>query len=313
MENIISFVIPVFNESANIIPLYEEIVAVVQNMPYAYEIIFVNDGSLDTTQEKIEYLHQLDKEHVKGIQMRHQSGKAAALHAGFQIAQGKLVFTLDGDLQDDPVEIPNFIAKIDEGYDMVSGWKYNRLDSFVKNKTSKIFNAVTNSISKVKLHDHNCGFKVYKSEIVKELNLYGELHRYIPVLVSAKGYRVAEIPVNHRKRHSGKSKYGPIRFIHGFLDLLTVLFITKFQSRPLHLFGYLGISFFTLGLLFALYLSFIKIFIHHAIGDRPLLLLAVMLMIMGVQIGITGLISEQLSNIRHENKVSYKLKTELLK
>lgn len=300
-----SIVIPVFNEAENIVPLYEEIITVVAKITKDFEIIFVNDGSLDRTQEKIELLYKKDKKHVKAIQMRHQSGKAAALHAGFQLAQGEIVFTMDGDLQDDPAEIPQFLAKLDEGYDMVSGWKKNRLDSFVKNKTSKLFNAATNMISHVKLHDHNCGLKAYKAEVVKELDLYGELHRYIPVLVSAKGYQVAEIVVNHRKRHSGKSKYGPLRFIHGFLDLVTVLYITKFKSRPLHLFGYLGLVCFSVGFLFGLYLTLTKIFMQQSIGDRPLLLLSVMLMIMGVQIGITGLISEHISMTNHKNEPGY--------
>ncbi|HZE86816.1 MAG TPA: glycosyltransferase family 2 protein [Methylomirabilota bacterium] len=309
----LSFVIPVFNEAENIIPLYEEIIIVMKKITDNFEIIFVNDGSLDITQQKILALHKKNPKKVKGIQMRHQSGKAAALHAGFQLAKGEIIFTLDGDLQDDPHEIPNFLAKLNEGYDMVSGWKKNRLDSFIKNKTSKIFNTATNMISRVKLHDHNCGFKAYRAEVAKDLNLYGELHRYIPVLVSAKGYQVAELIVNHRKRHTGKSKYGPLRFIHGFLDLVTVLYITRFKSRPLHLFGYLGLACFSLGFLLSIDLTFTKIFFHQAIGERPLLLLSVMLMIMGVQIGITGLISEHISMASHSNEPGYIIKTVLKK
>ncbi|MBU1087967.1 MAG: glycosyltransferase family 2 protein [Candidatus Omnitrophica bacterium] len=307
----ISIVIPVFNEAENIKLLYEEIVSVLETIGKDYEIIFVNDGSLDTTQEKIDSLFNKDSKHTLGIQLLTQSGKAAALHAGFQLAKGEIIFTLDGDLQDDPHEIPSFLKKLDEGYDLVSGWKQNRKDSFIKNNTSKIFNAVTNTISRVKLHDFNCGFKAYKSNAVKGLNLYGELHRYIPVLVAARGYKVTEIPVHHRKRINGKSKYGLLRFIHGALDIVTVMFITKFHSRPLHLFGYVGASFFTLGFLFGLYLTAAKFIRHQGIGERPLLLFSVMLMIMGVQIGITGLVSEQIATMSHKNEPGYVIKTVL--
>lgn len=304
----ISIIIPVFNEAENIELLYEEIISVLETIEKDYEIIFVNDGSLDTTQDRIDSLFNKDSNHIRGIQLLTQTGKAAALHAGFQLAKGDIIFTMDGDLQDDPHEIPNFLKKIDEGYDLVSGWKQNRKDSFIKNNTSKIFNAVTNAISRVKLHDFNCGFKAYKSNVVKGLNLYGELHRYIPVLVAARGYKVTEIPVQHRKRRNGKSKYGLLRFIHGALDIVTVMFITKFHSRPLHLFGYVGACFFTLGFLFGLYLTAVKFIGHQSIGERPLLLFSVMLMIMGVQIGITGLVSEQIATMSHKNEPGYIVK-----
>ncbi len=307
----ISLVIPVFNEAENIEPLYDETVSVLETIEENYEIIFVNDGSLDGTQDKINSLFKQDFKHIRGIQLLSQTGKAAALHAGFQLAKGEIIFTMDGDLQDDPHEIPNFLKKLNEGYDLVSGWKQNRKDSFVKNKTSKVFNAVTNIISRVKLHDFNCGFKAYRAEAVKDLNLYGELHRYIPVLVAARGYKVTEIPVHHRKRRNGKSKYGLLRFIHGALDIVTVMFITKFHSRPLHLFGYVGASFFTLGFLFGLYLTAAKFIGHQSIGERPLLLFSVMLMIMGVQIGITGLVSEQIATMSHKSEPGYVIKTVL--
>jgi glycosyltransferase involved in cell wall biosynthesis len=307
----ISIVIPVFNEAENIKLLYDEIISVLEAIGKDFEIIFVNDGSIDTTQVKIDSLYNNDSKHIRCIQFLTQYGKAAALHAGFQLAKGDIIFTLDGDLQDDPHEIPHFIAKIEEGYDLVSGWKQNRKDSFVKNNTSKIFNVVTNFISKVKLNDFNCGFKAYRAEVAKSLNLYGELHRYIPVLVAARGYKVTEIPVHHRKRKNGKSKYGPLRFIHGALDIVTVMFITKFLSRPLHLFGYVGASFFTVGFLSGLYLTVVKFIGHQSIGERPLLLFSVMLMIMGVQIGITGLISEQIATMSHKNELSYVIKTVL--
>lgn len=304
----ISFVIPVFNEADNLVPLYKELVQMMKKMKKNYEIIFVNDGSRDTTQQVIESLYKKDTSHVKGIQFRNNFGKAAALRAGFDMATYEIIITMDGDLQDDPKEIPNFLEKMNEGYDLVSGWKQHRLDSFIKNSTSKIFNVVTNTISRVNLHDYNSGFKAYRSDLAKELNLYGELHRYIPVIAASDGYRVTEIPIHHRKRHSGVSKYGPIRFIHGFLDLLTVLFITRFRVRPLHLFGYLGLTFLGLGFLIGLYLTGVKIFQHQSIGDRPLLLLSVMFMIMGVQIAVTGLVGEQLTSAIHKNDPGYLIK-----
>ena len=191
---------------------------------------------------------------------------------------------------------------------MVVGWKQKRKDSFVKNQSSKVFNFATNYISKVKLHDHNCGFKAYKLEVVKGLNIYGELHRYIPVIVSAQGYNVTEIKVSHRPRTFGKSKYSNLRFIHGFLDLLTVFFITRFRSRPLHLFGYLGMAFFLAGFCIATYLTYIKLFIHQSIGGRSLLQLAVMLMIIGVQISVVGLVGEQITTMMHKDNKEYVVK-----
>lgn len=304
----ISIIIPVFNEDKNIEPLYNEIVSVLETIGGDFEIIFVNDGSSDATQEVISRLFEKDKEHIKEIQFLTQFGKAAALHAGFQMAKGEVIFTMDGDIQDDPAEIPRFLTKLAEGYDLVSGWKQYRKDSFLKNKTSKIFNAVTNYISKVKLHDFNCGFKAYRAEVAKGLNLYGELHRYIPVLVAARGYKVTEISIHHRKRRNGKSKYGLLRFIHGGLDIVTVMFITKFHARPLHFFGYVGLGFFSVGFLIGVYLTYLKFFGHQSIGERPLLLFSVMLIIMGVQIGITGLVSEQIATMSHKNEPGYVIK-----
>ena len=191
---------------------------------------------------------------------------------------------------------------------MVSGWKYQRKDSFIKNNTSKLFNAVTNIISRVKLHDFNCGMKVYRAQVAKGLNLYGELHRYIPVLAASQGYKVCEVSVEHRRRINGKSKYNGFRFVHGFWDLFTVLFITRFRARPLHLFGYLGMGFFTFGFFCALYLSVVKFVGHQAIGERPLLLFSVMLMIMGVQIAVTGLVGEQITTMMHKNENDYTVK-----
>jgi glycosyltransferase involved in cell wall biosynthesis len=293
----LSIIIPAFNEAENLTPLYQEITTVAENNKYDYEIIWVNDGSHDQTQSVIEELHKSDPKHVKGIQFRTNYGKAAALHAGFAAATGGIIIQMDADLQDDANEIPRFIEKINSGDDLVVGWKKSRRDSFIKNNSSKVFNWATNAISQVKLHDHNCGFKAYRANVAKELNLYGELHRYIAVLVSSNGYKVGEIAVNHRVRYSGKSKYGITRFVNGYLDLLTVMYITKFRNRPMHLFGYLGLSSFTLGFLIGVYLVLVKYLGHQSIGERPLLLLAVMLMIMGVQITVSGLIGEQINTL----------------
>jgi glycosyltransferase involved in cell wall biosynthesis len=308
MKLYISVVIPAFNEAESLPRLYTELTSVLKESGKEYEIIFVNDGSRDKTQEVSEELYSKDKKHVRVIQLRNHFGKAAALSAGFELAKGETVFQMDADLQDDPKEIPKFIKKLDEGYDMVVGWKQNRKDSFVKNQTSKIYNFATNYISRVKLHDHNCGLKAYKSEVVKSLNIYGELHRYIAVIVSAQGYKVTEVKINHRARVFGKSKYGNMRFVHGFLDLLTVFFITRFRSRPLHLFGYVGMTFFTLGLSIALYLSYIKLFGHQSIGGRSLLLLAVMLIIIGTQVSVSGLVGEQMATMMHKDNKEYVVK-----
>ena len=307
----VSVVIPVYNEADSLSKLYKELVRELSKLGPNYEIIFVDDGSRDNTQKVLEGLFQKDKEHVKAIQFRNNFGKAAALRAGFDLATGDIIITLDADLQDDPVEIPRFIEKMDEGYDLVSGWKQNRQDSFIKNNTSKIFNFVTNLISRTKLHDFNCGFKAYRAEVAKGLNLYGELHRYIPVIVASQGYKVTEIPISHRKREFGTTKYGQLRFIHGFLDLVTVLYVTRFRARPLHLFGYLGFGFFISGFLIGLYLTFIKFVGHQPIGERPLLLFSVMLMIMGVQIGATGLVGEHITTLIHKRDPNYVIKSVL--
>ena len=231
----ISIVIPAYNEAENLPFLCDEIKDVLKNITKNYEIIIVNDGSTDKTKEVIENLTAKDI-HISGIHFRTNFGKASALSAGFKKAVGETIFTMDADLQDDPQEIPNFLDKIDEGFDLVSGWKQNRKDSFVKNSSSKFFNFVTSLLSKIKLHDFNCGFKAYKGEVAKGLDLYGQMHRYIPVMAGNEGYKITEIPVHHRKRKFGKSKYGPIRFLNGFLDLLTVMVLTKYFKRPAELF-----------------------------------------------------------------------------
>lgn len=304
----LSIIIPVYNEETSIKPLADELLLVLARIGRKFELIFINDGSTDNSQKNIEELCKRHPQSIKKIQFRKNSGKAAALQAGFNLAKGDIIITLDGDLQDNPQELPRFIKKIEEGFDLVSGWKQNRKDPVTKNLASKLFNFVTGKVTKIKLHDFNSGFKAYRAEAVKTLNLYGELHRYIPVLVAAQGFKITEIPIEHRKRQFGKSKYGSIRFINGFFDLLTVLFITKFNKQPLHMFGYIGLVFFTAGFAGGIYLSILKFLFKAAIGNRPLLLLSVMLMIMGVQIIITGLIGEQITASLTSRKTDHFIK-----
>jgi len=283
------------NEADNLAILFEEIHEAVGGGEN-YEVIIVNDGSTDNTEEIIEQLHNKYSEHIVGVNFYSNFGKATALNTGFKIAKGDIVFTMDADLQDDPKEIDRFIDKIDEGYDVVAGWKKDRKDTFIKNKTSKIFNYVTQKVSGLKLHDFNCGFKAYKKEYIKKINIYGELHRYIPVILKTYGCRITEIEVNHRKRKFGKTKYGLDRFVKGFLDLFTVIFITKYNARPLHLFGVFGILFFLLGSMAGLYLLIIRIVTGSLITHEPLLIVSVMLLILGMQTIFTGLLSEQIVN-----------------
>ena len=293
----ISIIIPAYNEAENLSLLYEEIFEVMKKITADYEIIIINDGSDDKTQETIEKLFQENKNYLKGIQFRSNFGKASALKAGFSEARGKIIFTMDADLQDDPKEIPNFISKINEGYDLVSGWKQNRKDSFIKNSSSKFFNFITSLFSKIKLHDFNCGFKAYKREVAKGLDLYGQLHRYVPVIAGNQGYKIAEIPIHHRKRKFGKSKYGPIRFLNGFLDLLTVMVLTKYFKRPAHFFGSFGVLALGSGFAISLYITCLKLFTGSIQGRLPLFIAGILLVMVGVQLISLGLIGEMFVKI----------------
>ncbi len=294
----ISIIIPVYNEAESLKTLCDEIVSAFSSLLNEYEIIFINDGSSDDSQEILEEIaKQRNDKNIRVVELKKNSGKATALDLGFSLARRDVIITMDADLQDDPKEIFRFIEKINEGYDIVSGWKNNRKDSFIKNKTSKIYNFCTSFLSGLWLHDHNCGFKAYKSEAVKDIELYGQLHRYIPVLARANGYgKITEIKVHHRKRIFGTTKYGPKRFLHGFLDLLTVFFITKYKTSPLHFFGSISMIFFGSGFTIGIYLTYLRVFENAKIGDRPLLFLAVLLIVVGVQIGTIGLISEQITH-----------------
>jgi glycosyltransferase involved in cell wall biosynthesis len=242
------------------------------------------------------------------IHLRRNFGKAAALQAGFLESKGHLVITIDADLQDDPAEIPKLLAKLAEGFDLVSGWKTRRNDPFARRLFSRIFNWSTGVISGVRLHDVNCGLKAYRAEVLQGLRIYGELHRFIPVLASYQGYRVAEIPVNHRARQHGRSRYGPERYIRGFFDLLSVTFMGRYRYRPLHLFGGIGLLMGAVGLVILTYLTTLW-FWGHGIGTRPLLTLGVLLMVVGIQFVSLGLISELVTS-QHEERISEQERTD---
>lgn len=242
----LSTVIPVYNEVDSLAPLHEELSQVARREGYELEVVLVDDGSTDGSWEEIERLAARDPR-IQAIRFRRNFGKAAALSAGFAAARGELVLTLDADLQDDPHEIPRFLEAMDQGLDVVSGWKQVRHDPWHKVIPSRVFNWLVGRLTGVRLHDHNCGFKCYRREIFDEVRLYGELHRFVPVLAAARGWKVGEIVVNHRPRSFGKSKYGVTRIVKGFLDLLTVYFLTGFEQRPQHLLGSAGLLFFCLG------------------------------------------------------------------
>lgn len=290
---LLSFVIPVLNEEESLSQLYSEILENIGSHPY--EIIFIDDGSTDGSFEIMKELAEKD-ENTRVVRFRRNFGKSAALQRGFDLAEGEIIFTLDADLQDNPAEIPNFIRKIEEGWDLVSGWKKHRHDPLHKRLPSKLFNAVTASTFKLKLNDYNCGFKAYRKELAKELYLYGEMHRYIPVLAHSLGYKVSEIPVLHRAREYGKSKYGAERYLRGFFDLLTVKLITQYSRSPLYLFGRVGLYSTIIGFIISLYLAILKIFMGVPLSNRPLLFLGILLILGGLQFISMGLISELIVN-----------------
>jgi glycosyltransferase involved in cell wall biosynthesis len=290
---LISFVIPVLNEAESLTQLYAEIMANLNGN--TAEIIFIDDGSTDDSYKIMKQI-AINDCMVKVIKFRRNFGKAAALQKGFELATGEVVFTMDADLQDNPVEIPTFLAKLDEGYDMVSGWKKKRLDPLHKRIPSRLFNSVTASAFKLKIRDFNCGFKAYRHCLVKELSLYGEMHRYIPALAHSLGYRVGEIPVQHRARQHGKSKYGIERYLRGFFDLLTVKMVTQYVKSPLYLFGRLGLVSSLLGSIITVYLAVMKIFWGMPLSNRPLLLMGILMILGGLQFISLGLISELIIN-----------------
>jgi dolichol-phosphate mannosyltransferase len=297
---VLSVVVPVHNEERSVALLYDELRSALEPLGTDWEAVFVDDGSTDGTFAALTRLHA-GTDNVRVVRLRRNFGKAAALGAGFDQARGDTVVTIDGDLQDDPFEIPRLLAKLDEGFDLVSGWKAHRRDPLSRRILSRIFNWVTSRFSGVRLHDMNCGLKAYRAEVVRGLRIYGELHRFVPVLAHYRGYRIAELPVNHRPREHGRSRYGPERYLRGFLDLLTVSFIGRYRHRPLHLFGGLGLALGAIGLGILVYLTILKLG-GHAIGGRPLLTLGVLLVVVGLQFFSLGLISEMITS-HHEERV----------
>ena len=295
----ISVVIPVHNEERSVALLLDELGSALEPLGSPWEAVFVDDGSDDGTFSALTRLHAA-ADNVRVVRLRRNFGKAAALQAGFEAAEGDVVVTIDGDLQDDPTEIPRQLAKLDEGFDLVSGWKTRRRDPWSRRIPSKIFNVVTGRMSGLRLHDLNCGLKAYRAEVLAGLRIYGELHRFIPVLAHYRGFRVAELPVNHRPREHGRSRYGMERYLRGFLDLLTVTFMGRYRHRPLHLFGGLGLVLGAAGSLVLVYMAALKLD-GQAIGHRPLLTLGVLLVVVGMQFLSLGLLSELITS-HHEER-----------
>lgn len=290
----VSIVIPLFNEEESLSELYDSIKQAVREDDLSHEIIFVDDGSTDGSFATIDGLRQKDPA-VKVFSFRKNYGKSAALQVGFSHCQGEVVITMDADLQDDPGEIPNLVAKLDEGYDLVSGWKKVRHDPITKTFPSRMWNRMVSLISGIKLHDFNCGLKAYRKEVVKDLRVYGEMHRFLPVLAKWSGFRVTEIPVKHHPRKYGKTKFGASRFLSGILDLTTVVFLSRYTRKPLHLFGTIGLISMLLGFAICVYLA-IGWFQGIWIGNRPILLLGVLMIVVGVQFFSIGLLGEMLTH-----------------
>jgi glycosyltransferase involved in cell wall biosynthesis len=309
LTEMISVVVPLLNEEHSLEALYHQIANALEPLDQEFEVVFVDDGSTDGSLAVLSRLHD-ELPNVVVVHLRRNFGKAAALQAGFLEARGEFIVTIDADLQDDPTEIPKMLAKLDEGFDLVSGWKTRRNDPFLRRLFSRWFNWATGAVSGVKLHDVNCGLKAYRAEVLSGMRLYGELHRFIPVLAAYRGFRVAEIPVNHRAREHGRSRYGPERYLRGFFDLLSVTFMGRYRHRPLHLFGGIGVLMGALGFVILLYLTMLKLW-GHAIGGRPLLTLGVLLVVVGIQFVSLGLLSELVTS-QHEERLSDRERVEQL-
>ncbi len=299
VPRLLSIVIPAMNEEGNIENLHAALVAALEPLAIDFEIVFIDDGSTDDTWVSMQDLASRDPR-VVALRHRRNFGKAQGLATGFAVASGDVILTMDADLQDDPAEIPRFLDKLNDGYDLVSGWKQRRQDPLGKTLPSKVFNSTVRRVSGVPLHDFNCGFKAYRGEVVRNIRLYGELHRFTPVLAHAEGFRVGELPVRHHARRWGNSKYGWSRLVKGFLDLLTVKFLTEYRQRPMHVLGVPGLAALCIGLLLGLWLSAEKVITGAAIGGRPLLLLAVLLVLVGVQFFGLGLLGELLVHGSHQ-------------
>jgi glycosyltransferase involved in cell wall biosynthesis len=298
----VSVVVPIYNEVESLVPLLEAIASVMQAQPLTYEIVCVDDGSSDGTTDLLRAQSTI-RQDTRAVILRRNYGQTAAMAAGFNFAQGKVIVTLDGDLQNDPVDIPRLLEKLDEGYDLVSGWRKVRQDAaLTRLLPSRIANWLIGEVTGVKLHDYGCSLKAYRSELVADMNLYGELHRFLPALAYIEGARITEMPVLHHARKFGHSKYGLGRTIRVVMDLFTIFFMKKFLTRPMHVFGLFGLGSMTLGFVLGIYLTFLKFAFGQAIGDRPLLILAVVLFLTGVQLFSFGLLAELLIRTYHESQ-----------
>lgn len=298
----VSIVVPVYNEEENLRQLYSRLDAVFRESNQHYEIILVDDGSCDRSYEIMRELHNLDS-HVRVVRFRRNFGQTAAFAAGFDCASGQVIVTIDADLQNDPADIPQLLEGIQDGYDIVSGWRVKRQDPFLLRRLPSILaNWLISKVTNVQLHDYGCSLKAYRSDVVKNINLYGELHRFIPALASSVGARVLEIPVNHYPRQYGQSKYGISRTVRVILDLLTVRFLLSFSARPMQLFGLMGFLGMTLGTAIGIYLTGVKLLGGQNIGGRPLLLLAILLIMVGIQLLTMGLLGEVVVRAYYESQ-----------
>lgn len=297
--NDIGFVIPVYNEEASLNELHARILDSCERLKIEHlRICFVDDGSTDRSWKTIEGLCATHPDTTCALRFRRNFGKAEALQAGFSHLSNEVIFTMDADLQDDPEEIPNFLEKLSEGYDLVSGWKKVRHDPIDKTLPSKIFNGLARAASGVQLHDFNCGFKAYRAEVTKHIELFGELHRFIPILAHAEGFKTGELAVRHHPREHGVSKYGSKRFVKGLLDLITVVIMARYMKRPAHIFGGIGLASGMIGFCILAWLSFSKLAFGAEIGSRPLFFLGILLMLLGAQLGSIGLIAEMITRLK---------------
>jgi glycosyltransferase involved in cell wall biosynthesis len=298
----LSLVVPIYNEYESIPRLVEAITQVMLGLDFSYEVVCVDDGSVDGSADLLRELAS-QNEHLSVLLLRRNYGQTAAMAAGFDYARGEIIITLDGDLQNDPVDIPRLMEKLDEGYDLVSGWRKHRQDNQITRLLpSKIANWIIGKVTGVSLHDYGCSLKAYRAEVVRDMNLYGELHRFLPALASIEGARITEIPVNHHARQFGKSKYGLGRTFRVIMDLLTVYFMKRFLTKPMYVFGLLGVLSMVSGFLLGSYLTFIKFAFGETIGDRPLLILAIVLFLAGIQLFCFGLLAELLMRTYHESQ-----------
>jgi glycosyltransferase involved in cell wall biosynthesis len=311
-RDVISIVVPVLDEVESLERLAQELCEIADNRDFGFEVLFVDDGSRDGSWEIIRRLATTDGR-LRGIRFRRNFGKAAALAAGFEAAAGSIVLQMDADLQDDPAEIPAFLAKLRQGFDVVNGWKRRRQDPWQKVWSSRVFNWMVSHLTGLRLHDHNCGIKCFRKEVVKQIQLYGELHRFIPVIAHARGYLVTELEVRHRPRLYGHSKYGIQRYVRGFLDLMTVTFLTGFSQRPLHLLGGIGLLAFFLGGLGLGYLAICWLLArfqvegYGPIGQRPLLTYSLAGVVLGFQMVAIGFLAELMISLNSRNEHNYNI------